>query len=155
MRLLFVCLGNICRSPTAEGVFRELARREGLLDRYTLDSAGTGDWHVGSDPDPRMVDAAVAQGYRLEGKARQVRAEDFSDFDLILAMDRNNHRDLLKMAPDLARERIQLFRVHDPEEAGSDVPDPYYGGPDGFRQVVQIVERNARIWLERTAGGVR
>ncbi|HJL43526.1 MAG TPA: low molecular weight protein-tyrosine-phosphatase [Myxococcales bacterium LLY-WYZ-16_1] len=148
-RVLFVCLGNICRSPTAEAVFRELANRRGLAERFEIDSAGTGSWHSGAPPDARMQKAAAARGYRLTGRARQVAVEDFERFDLILTMDESNRRDVLARAPADPGERVQLFRRHDPAEPGADVPDPYYGGPDGFRHVVEIVERNAEVWLDR------
>jgi protein-tyrosine phosphatase len=143
MRVLFVCLGNICRSPTAEGVMRKLVREAGLDDRITLDSAGTGGWHVGSAPDERATAAARARGIDLEGAARKVAPEDFERFDLILAMDRSNLRDLQELAPDpAARERVRLLREFDPASAGAsdlDVPDPYYGGPGGFDEVLDLV----------------
>ncbi len=143
MRLLFVCLGNICRSPTAEGAMRGLVREAGLDGTITLDSAGTGGWHVGSAPDTRATAAARARGIDLEGSARQVTREDFERFDLILAMDRSNLRDLRELAPDEpARERVRLLREFDPASAGAsdlDVPDPYYGGPGGFDEVLDLV----------------
>src|SRR5687768_10697322 len=122
MKVLFVCLGNICRSPTAEGVMRHLLRERGLEDEVTVESAGTGAWHVGEPPDRRSTDAARRRGIALEGAARQVRASDFEEFELIVAMDRSNLRDLLAIAPDEAHDRIRLLL----DEA--DVPDPYYGG---------------------------
>ncbi len=144
-RILFVCLGNICRSPTAEAVFRKIAEDEG--HRFTLDSAGTGSWHTGESPDPRMVEAGARRGYRLAGSARQVRPQDFHDFDLILAMDRDNLRDLERQRPSEPTADLRLFRDFDPEEPGTDVPDPYYGGEDGFDRVVRIVERTSRNLL--------
>jgi low molecular weight protein-tyrosine phosphatase len=143
-RLLFVCLGNICRSPTAEGVMRALVEREGLAHAFDLDSAGTGSWHVGSPPDARARDAARARGVTLDGTARQVSPRDFAEFDLILAMDRSNRRDLEALAPpDGARARIRLLREFDPALAGGrdvDVPDPYYGAAGGFEEVLDLVE---------------
>ncbi len=143
VRILFVCLGNICRSPTAEGVMRALVREAGLDDAVELDSAGTGGWHVGSPPDERATETARARGIALEGAARQVRAEDFEDFDLIVAMDSSNLADLRRMAPDeRAREKVRLLRELDPASMGSgdlDVPDPYYGGPRGFEDVLDLV----------------
>jgi protein-tyrosine phosphatase len=140
--LLFVCLGNICRSPTAEGVMRDLVRREGLEDWITLDSAGTGGWHVGDPPDARASATARARGIVLEGSARQVRASDFEDFDLLLAMDRSNLRDLHRLAPDEeAASRLKLLREFDPAASGDlDVPDPYYGGSGGFEEVLDLVQ---------------
>jgi protein-tyrosine phosphatase len=140
--LLFVCLGNICRSPTAEGVMRELVRREGLEDQIALDSAGTGGWHVGDPPDARATATARTRGIVLDGAARQVRASDFDDFDLLLAMDRSNLRDLRHLAPDEdARAKVRLLREFDPGSDGDlDVPDPYYGGPGGFERVLDLVQ---------------
>ncbi|HEY7830454.1 MAG TPA: low molecular weight protein-tyrosine-phosphatase [Solirubrobacteraceae bacterium] len=140
--LLFVCLGNICRSPTAEGVMRELVRREGLQEWITLDSAGTGGWHVGDPPDARATSTARARGIVLEGAARRVRASDFEDFDLLLAMDSSNLRDLQRLAPDEeAAARVRLLRDFDPASNGElDVPDPYYGGPGGFEEVLDLVQ---------------
>ena len=143
--ILFVCLGNICRSPTAEGVMRALVREAGLEEKIELDSAGTGAWHVGNPPDERATATARARGIVLEGAAREVRREDFDDFDLILAMDRKNLADLRRLAPDeRARSRTRLLREFDPASAGLgvdelDVPDPYYGGPRGFEHVLDLV----------------
>lgn len=144
MRICFVCLGNICRSPTAEAIFRSLAEREGL--DVTIDSAGTGDWHVGESPDERSTRAAASRGYRLTGRARQFRAADFERFDLVVAMDASNREALLRMAPDdVARAKVRLFRSFDPD-SGPDagVPDPYYGDEDGFDHVIEICEAASR-----------
>jgi protein-tyrosine phosphatase len=144
VRLLFVCLGNICRSPTAEGAMRSLMRDAGLEDRIELDSAGTGGWHVGSPPDERATATAAARGIALEGSARRVRAEDFDYFDLILAMDRSNLDDLRELAPGPhERAKVRLLREFDPASAGTDdldVPDPYYGTGDGFANVLELVQ---------------
>lgn len=141
-RVLLVCLGNICRSPTAEAAVREAAAESGL--DLVLDSAGTGAWHVGNPPDTRMTAAAAEDDLHLSGSARQVTADDFRDFDLVVAMDASNRDDLLALAPDDdARGRVRLFRDY-AGETGQGVPDPYYGGPDGFREVVGIVRRAAR-----------
>ncbi len=147
-RILFVCLGNICRSPTAEGVMRALVREAGLEGQIELDSAGTGAWHVGNPPDERATATARDRGIALEGAARVLRCEDFDDFDLILAMDRKNLADLRRLAPDeRARSKTRLLRELDPASAGLgvatggdlDVPDPYYGGPRGFERVLDLV----------------
>lgn len=144
-RILFVCLGNICRSPTAEGVMRALVREAGLEESIELDSAGTGAWHVGNPPDERATETARTRGIVLEGAAREVRRADFDDFDLLIAMDRKNLADLRRFAPDgRARARIRLLREFDPASAGLgvdelDVPDPYYGGPRGFEDVLDLV----------------
>jgi protein-tyrosine phosphatase len=143
-RALFVCLGNICRSPTAEGTMRALVREAGLEDQIELDSAGTGGWHVGHPPDERASAAAAGRGIALDGAARRVRAEDFDDFDLILAMDRSNRDDLLALADgEQQRAKVRLLREFDPASDGSselDVPDPYYGEGDGFEQVLDHVQ---------------
>ncbi|MGZ8648834.1 MAG: low molecular weight protein-tyrosine-phosphatase [Solirubrobacteraceae bacterium] len=152
MRLLFVCMGNICRSPTAEGVMRRLVREAGLEDRITVDSAGTGGWHAGDPPDPRATDAAARRGVTVDGAARQVRPGDFHDSDLVIAMDRENLRGLLAVAPDeAASEKIRLLREFDPSSAGApdlDVPDPYYGGARGFETVLDMVEAACRGLLD-------
>lgn len=146
VEVLFVCLGNICRSPTAEGVFRAMVEEAGLSAQVRIDSAGTGGWHAGESPDPRSTRVAAQRGYRLEGAARQVRREDFARFDLIVAMDRSNLRRLRELAPDAAAaEKLSLLRDHGPPaERGQDVPDPYYGGPDGFDRVLDICEAGCR-----------
>lgn len=153
-KILFVCLGNICRSPTAEGVFRKLVAERGWQDRFEIDSAGTGSWHVGHPPDERMTRAAHSAGYTLEGQARAVRTEDFSDFDHIFAMDASNLETLRQRAPQEEHAKIRLFRDADPEGPGLDVPDPYYGGPEGFVEVVRIVERTSKALVEEL-GGIR
>jgi protein-tyrosine phosphatase len=143
-RVLFVCLGNICRSPTAEGTMRVLVHEAGLQEEIELDSAGTGSWHVGSPPDERATAAAAGRGIALEGAARRVHDEDFQDFNLILAMDRQNLAELRRLAPDAsARERVRLLREFDPtssERDDLDVPDPYYGEGDGFELVLDHVQ---------------
>jgi protein-tyrosine phosphatase len=152
MRVLFVCLGNICRSPTAEAVMRDLVRREGLEGSIEVDSAGTGGWHVGDPPDARSTDAARRRGIVMEGAARQVMAGDFDDWDLLLAMDRENHRALLALArDDDDRAKVRMLREYDPQAVAAgdlDVPDPYYGGPSGFEDVLDLIERACRGLLD-------
>jgi protein-tyrosine phosphatase len=147
-RLLFVCMGNICRSPTAEGVMRRLIADAGAEGRVEVDSAGTGSWHVGDPPDGRSTEAAARRGVTLAGAARQVRDADFLDFDLLLCADRSNAGELLRRAPDEdAAGKVRLLREFDPESAAAgdlDVPDPYYGGPDGFDHVLDLVEAACR-----------
>jgi len=141
VKVLFVCLGNICRSPTAEGVFTALIDREGLTDLVIVDSAGTGDWHVGDQPDRRAQAAAKARGYDLSmQRARQIKEMDFWDFDYVIAMDSQNHSDLSMMAPTNAQDRIRMFLSFAPKEGVTDVPDPYYGGANGFDHVLDLVE---------------
>ncbi len=144
MRLLFVCLGNICRSPTAEGVMRSIVGREGLEDQIGLDSAGTGAWHIGSSPDDRARRTAAGRGIDLAGRARQVRPEDFESFDLVLAMDRENERLLKALARDeQERSKVRLLREFDPASVATgelEVPDPYYGAGGGFEEVLDLVQ---------------
>ena len=150
MRICFVCLGNICRSPTAHGVMDKLVRDAGLHGRVAIDSAGTGAWHVGELPDPRSRAAAQKRGYDLTHRARKFTAADFDRFDLVLAMDRDNYDTLQR----LARGRthlppIRLLRAFDaaaPE--GAEVPDPYSGEADGFEEVLDICERACRGLLD-------
>ena len=142
VRVLFVCMGNICRSPTAEGVMRALVIEAGLSDRIVLDSAGTGGWHAGAPPDTRATAAAAVRGIELDGAARQVRRRDFEEFDLLIAMDAENARDLRRLAPDDgAAAKVRRLREFDPL-AGEDldVGDPYYGGEDGFGRVLDHVQ---------------
>jgi protein-tyrosine phosphatase len=143
MKILLVCLGNICRSPTAEAALREALTEAGLADRVRVDSAGTGDWHVGHPPDERMTRAAAAAGLELSGAARQVTPADLREYDLVLGMDRHNVADLKAMAGDAdLAERVRLFRDLAPDADPADpldVPDPYYGGEEGFSHVVEIV----------------
>lgn len=140
MRILFVCLGNICRSPTAEGVLRAIAARDYPRIALEIDSAGTADYHVGEPPDRRTIAAARRRGYDLAPlRARQVRAEDFMRFDYVLAMDRSNYEDLLELAGEESRQKLHLLRGFDPESpTGASVPDPYYGDDADFDDVVQI-----------------
>ena len=150
MRILFVCMGNICRSPTAEGVMRQLLDEEGLADRVHVESAGTGGWHVGEPPDERATLAARQRGITLSGAAQQVRPADFRDYDLLIAMDRGNLRELLAIAPDEeAAENVRLLREFDPAASGDlDVPDPYFGGDRGFETVLDMVEAACRGLLD-------
>src|SRR3954453_11745866 len=139
-------MGNICRSPTAEGVLRRLVREEGLEDRVEIDSAGTGGWHAGSPPDERRPEAARRRGIELAGAARQVEPEDFERFDVIVAMDRENLRALRAIAPDEeARGKLRLLL------GDRDVPDPYYGGERGFEDVLDLVEAGCRDLLAELA----
>lgn len=138
--VLFVCLGNICRSPTAHGVFENLAAQHGLADLLQVDSAGTGDWHLGKAPDSRTQAAALQQGYDLSHlRARQVTPADFDRFHYVLAMDANNLRDLKSMKPNDYRGHLGLFLDFATNTAVTEVPDPYYGGEDGFEEVLSLV----------------
>lgn len=153
-RVLFVCLGNICRSPTGEGLLRHVLEERGLEGEIEVDSAGTGAWHVGEGPDRRMSRAAAGRGYRLEGAARQVTAEDFRRFDLIVAMDRQNLADLEALAPPAAERpaELRLFSHFLPPGAPADVPDPYYGGDTGFERVIDLVEEGCAAIADHLLG---
>lgn len=141
MRVLFVCLGNICRSPTAHGVFDSFLAQRGLQATIAVDSCGTGEWHVGSAPDHRAVAAAARRGYDLSGlRARQVSPTDFDTFDYILAMDRDNLADLEAMRPADYSGHLGLFLSFAEDGAPRDVPDPYYGGDSGFDRVLDLIE---------------
>lgn len=141
--VLFVCLGNICRSPTAEGVFRDLVRREGLADQIRIDSAGTAAYHVGSAPDRRAQAEAKRRGIDISDlRARQARAGDFADFDYVLAMDRENHMNLLSICPAGREERLRMFLDFAPHLPRREVPDPYYDG--NFDGVYDLIEEAAK-----------
>jgi len=145
VRILFVCLGNICRSPTAEAVVRAMAAREAPELMLEVDSAGTAGYHAGEPPDPRTRQAATRRGYDLAAlRARIVEPADFERFDLILAMDRQNLSVLRRRAPEPAQERLRLFLEFAPNAQVEDVPDPYYGGPNGFEEVLDLIEEAAR-----------
>ena len=142
---MFVCLGNICRSPTAEGVFRALVEREGLSEVIGVDSAGLGDWHVGDAPDPRAQAAARRRGINLSRhRARPTRPGDFTAFDYVLAMDTRNHADLSQMCPPGEEHRLGLFLDFAPDAGRRDVPDPYYGDAHGFDLVLDLTEKAAQ-----------
>ena len=143
-RLLFVCLGNICRSPAAEGVFLHLIASEGLEDRFVVDSAGTGGWHVGNPADRRMRAAAERRGIHLPSRARQIELADFTSFDRILTMDDDNLRNVRSLARELGERpglaRIEPMTSHCRVHQVSEVPDPYYGGEQGFEDVLDLLE---------------
>ena len=158
VRLSFVCLGNICRSPTAEAVMRHLVKQAGLESAIFIDSAGTGDWHVGEARDRRSSEVGRRRGIPLTGVARQFQSRDFARFDYVLAMDRQNLAALQKLAPDPeARAKVRLLRSFDPRPEGAadaavadddEVPDPYFGGPQGFDQVFDICQRACQGLLD-------
>lgn len=149
VRILFVCLGNICRSPLAEGVLRELAARNGVASAISVDSAGTGAWHVGDPPDHRSIVVARRHGIDISGlHARKISRDDFESYDLILGMDRDNVRTLRQLAPPGTEGRIGLFLEY---AAGrdQDVPDPYYDGPEAFERLYQMLEAGCSSLLDR------
>ncbi len=148
-RILFVCMGNICRSPAAEGVFRRLVAERGLADRIEIDSAGTIGYHAGDPPDARMTAAAARRGISLDGQsARHFQRADLDAFDMVLAMDRANLRDIRALDESGRHARkIKLFLDFHPSAKGTDVPDPYYGGPDGFEKVLDLIQEAAEPLL--------
>ncbi len=149
VRVLFVCLGNICRSPLAEAVFRQQVAERGLQDRFEIDSAGTSGYHDGAPPDRRSTETARRRGVELTGRSRRVSPDDLRRFDYVIAMDAENEaalRDLLAGSGGAAR--VHRLREWDPRPDGGDVPDPYYGGPRGFDDVHDIVERASAGFLE-------
>lgn len=139
-KLLFVCLGNICRSPSAEGIMNHLIQEKGLSDRIICDSAGTSSYHIGSSPDRRMTAAAKRRNILLEGQARQFTAADFAKFDLILAMDKENYQDILRLdRAERYSEKVRLMCSFCTQHEDEEVPDPYYGGPEGFNYVIDLL----------------
>ncbi len=148
-KILFVCLGNICRSPLAHAVFEDLVDSEGLTDKFEIESCGTGAWHVGELPDSRMRKEAKKHGVEMTHLGRTLNVNDFEYFDLILPMDASNKSNLLRQCPEEFKHKIKLFRTFDPEKTSDtdEVPDPYYGGEEGFQNVYTIVERTARELL--------
>ena len=151
--ILFVCMGNICRSPMAEGVFRHHVTQAGLEGRIVIDSAGTHDYHVGEPPDPRAQRAAGRRGYDLSMlRGRQVSRADFGEFDYVLAMDRMNLRVLERLCPSRQGHKLKLFLEFSNDAAPREVPDPYYGGDQGFEHVLDLVEEAAQGLLAHLRG---
>lgn len=147
--ILFVCLGNICRSPLAEGVFRTVLAERGMEADFIIDSAGTGGWHAGSTPDPRSIAVAARHGIDISAqRARKVVPADFERFDLILGMDRSNVEDLRRLAPEAAVAQVQLF-LRQANGRIKDVPDPYYGGEDGFLDVYRMIREASEALADR------
>jgi len=154
-RLLFVCMGNICRSPAAENVMRHLAESEGLSDRLEIDSAGTIGLHTGHPPDERMTEAARQRGIPMKRQARQITVEDLDAFDHILVMDRDNLDDVEMLAVDANGHKatISMFCDYCTGYTDIEVPDPYYGGPDGFEKVLDLIEDGCREIARRVRDG--
>ncbi|KAA8550204.1 hypothetical protein F0562_001888 [Nyssa sinensis] len=155
--VLFVCLGNICRSPAAEGVFTDLVKKRGLDSKFSIDSAGTINYHEGNEADPRMRAAAKRRGIMITSISRPIRPSDFRDFDLILAMDKQNREDILgalerwgfrETLPADAHKKVQLMCSYCKKHDETEVPDPYYGGPQGFEKVLDLLEDACESLLE-------
>lgn len=144
VKVLFVCLGNICRSPLAEGIFRFKVKEQGLSPMFKIDSCGTSDYHIGENPDKRSINNAKKNGIDYMHKGRQLKAGDFYEFDYILPMDDLNFADIEKLKPVDGKAQVVKMRAFDSIEADSDVPDPYYQGEDGFQLVFDILERSTQ-----------
>lgn len=141
VKVMFVCLGNICRSPTAHGIFAAMVQEAQLQERISIDSCGTSGWHIGNPPDPRSIAMAAARGVDLSNlKASQIQPEDFRNFDYILAMDHQNLVDLQSIAPANSTARVELLLALDEDSVVREVPDPYYGGEEGFALAVELIE---------------
>lgn len=152
-RVLFVCLGNICRSPMAEGVFRRVIEQEGVAHLFEIDSAGLGNWHVGQSPDSRAQAAARRRGMDISCQsARQITRGDFTRFDLLLAMDGSNVEELVQLAPKSERHKIRRFLDFAPHVGAQDVPDPFFGGREGFDRALDLIEEAARGLLAEFVG---
>ena len=149
VKVLFVCLGNICRSPTAHGVFQQLVNQAGLQNKIEIDSAGTGDWHIGKPPDKRAMEAASKRGYDLSPlRGRQFSASDLQQFDYVLAMDQENLKVITALQQSKPRGHVGLFLEFDKNSEFREVPDPYYGGNKGFEKVLDLVESASQGLLE-------
>ncbi len=149
VNVLFVCLGNICRSPLAEGIFRQRVNEKGLSGRFVIDSCGTAAYHIGKHPDSRSVANAKRNGVRYDHCARKFEGKDFIDFDFIIPMDDANYEDVVSLRPKGAKAKVFKMRYFDTLEINRDVPDPYYGGEQGFQEVFEILDRSVANLINR------
>jgi len=148
IKVLFVCLGNICRSPLAEGIFRQRLVDRGLDSFFEIDSCGTAAYHIGEPPDGRSLANAQKNGVNYRHLGRQVKKSDFQKFDYILAMDASNHRNLMDIRPKNAAATMMMMRDFDDQRSGDDVPDPYYGGEDGFQHVFEVLDESVNQLID-------
>ena len=148
VKVLFVCLGNICRSPLAEGIFMQKVNERGLSDYFEIDSCGTSNYHIGEQPDPRTIANALKNGIELYHRGRQFTYSDFLNFDYILPMDQSNKRDIEKIKPEDAKAEVIKMRYFDHFDKNADVPDPYYDGERGFQEVFEILDRSSASLLD-------
>ena len=150
VKILFVCMGNICRSPTAEGVFRHLIEQTNASNDILIDSAGTHAYHVGEAPDSRALETARSRNIDMsQQRARRVNNNDFEEFDYVLAMDESNHQDLVRICPEHLQHKVELFMNYANEFSETEVPDPYYGGPSGFDHVFDLVEDASKGLIQK------
>lgn len=148
-KVLFVCLGNICRSPLAEAIFKHKVRNLGLDGHFSADSCGTGDYHIGLPPDKRTIQNATKNGIPIDHRARQLHPTDFEKFDHVLVMDESNLRNTLRVADARYHEKVRLMRSYDPLAFNAEVPDPYFGGEDGFQEVFEILDRSMDHFIQQ------
>uniref|UniRef100_UPI0040475883 low molecular weight protein-tyrosine-phosphatase n=1 Tax=Roseivirga sp. TaxID=1964215 RepID=UPI0040475883 len=148
VKVLFVCLGNICRSPLAEGIFTQKVSEMGLSDHFEIDSCGTSNYHIGEQPDPRTIANAIKNGVELYHQGRQFTYADFLDFDYILPMDQSNKRDIERLRPEDAKAEVLMMRSFDSLDRNANVPDPFYDGERGFQEVFEILDRSSDSLLD-------
>jgi protein-tyrosine phosphatase len=147
-RILFVCLGNICRSPLAEAIFKHKIKELGMANAFEADSCGTADYHIGSAPDHRTISNAIRNGVAIDHACRQLCTDDFEQFDRIFVMDEHNHKHAMRLVPERHRHKVQMLRTYDPMGKGQAVPDPYYGSEKDFQEVFDILDRTITAFIK-------